>query len=194
MPKLPKGMILEEDLVAQEFDLEAITGRDFSEDQMLVNRIGDAIVDYTVKRVNAKKGIGGQNLRSPYSKEYQKSTEFELYGKTKDNVNMQLTGDMIDSIETLDVDDSILVVGIDNENAPKAHGHMTGKNGTVKNMKRQFFGLTVDELKEVLKEFKSEIKDLPKKRNTLGDISPSEERDIQSIGRVGDLFTFEEEA
>lgn len=188
-------MILEEDLVAQDFDLEKITGRDFSENEELLFDIGDAVADHIRERAAAKKGLGGKPLPAPYSKEYAKSADFKLFGKDEKIVNMRLTGDMLDSIEIIEAEGSQLRVGIADENAPKAHGHMTGKNGTVPKMERKFFGLTPDELKGVLKKFKSEIKELPKAGRSqeqttrrLGDL----EAQIESIGEAGDLFTFEE--
>jgi len=192
----PKGLILEEDLVAQEFDLEEITGRDFSEDEPLLFEIGEAVADFVRDRSASNKGIGGKTLPKPYSKVYQESADFKLFGKSANDVNMRLTGDMLDSIEIIDAQGSKLLVGITDENAPKAHGHMTGKNGQVPKMKREFFGLTADELNKVLKEFKSDIKKLPKAGEseetsavrTLGDL----EAQIESIGESGDLFTFEE--
>lgn len=188
----PKGLIIEEDLIAQEFDLSEITGRDFTDAQDLSSQIGDAITNFIKERAAQNKGIGGKALRSPYSKEYQKSTEFELYGKSANDVNMKLTGDMLDAINVLDIQDSTILVGIEDENAPKAHGHMTGKNGEVPKMKREFFGLTQSEFKEVIKQFKSDINDLPKKDTSFSGLTNQEIQDIQTIGKIGDLFTFEE--
>ena len=158
----PKGLILEEDLVAQQFDLEEIAGVDLSDDPDLLEEIGEEIKDYIVSRVvNNNQGYGGKKLKSPYSKLYQNSIEFDLYGKDENDINMTLTGDMLGAINIISAEGSELLIGIDDQNAPKAHGHMTGKNGTVKNMKREFFGVTMDELKkEVLSKFSAELKDL----------------------------------
>lgn len=193
----PKGLIIEEDEISQEWDLSEITGKDFSEEEPLLFEIGEAVADYIRDRSAANKGIGGKQLRKPYSKEYQESADFKLFGKSANDVNMQLTGDMLDAIEIVEAEGSSLKVGILDENAPKAHGHMTGKNGQVPKMKREFFGLTKSEFDEVIKPFKSQIKDLPRagrqerqaeRARTLGDL----EAQIESIGEAGDLFTFEE--
>lgn len=174
----PEGLIVEEDIVAQEFDLESITGKDFSSDESLLTKVGNEIIDYIVKRSADNKGIGGKALRSPYSKEYTKTTEFKLHGKSPKDVNMRLTGDMIKAISILDKQDSLITVGIEDENAPKAHGHMTGKNGEVPAMKREFFGLTKKELSEVLSKFKSDIKQLPDKPSRIQDLFQS---DVQQV-------------
>lgn len=174
----PEGLIVEEDIVAQEFDLESITGKDFSSDGSLLNKVGQSIIEYIVKRASDNKGIGGKALKSPYSKEYTKTTEFKLHGKSAKDVNMKLTGDMLGAISILDTQDSLITVGIEDENAPKAHGHMTGKNGEVPAMKREFFGLTKKELSEVLSKYKSDIKELPGKPSRVEDLFQS---DVQQV-------------
>jgi hypothetical protein len=192
----PKGLVLEEDLVAQEFDLEEITGRDLSDDDALIDQIGKDIAEFIRKRADANKGIGGKALRSPYSKSYAESTEFKAHGKSPQNVNMRLTGEMLEAINVLDIHGNTLVVGIEGEQAPKAHGHMTGRNGEVPAMKREFFGLTRSELKnEILSKYKSEIADTPSAKTRVGDFESEIEREINSPGFriVGDLFEVDDE-
>lgn len=165
---LPKGLTVEQDIVAQEFDLVEITGKDL--DESTIKKIGQSIVDYTRKRAADNKGIGGKALRSPYSKEYSKSEEFKHAGKSASDVNMKLHGDMLSSIDVLDVYDGNLIVGIEGDQAPKAHGHMTGKMGQVPKMKRQFFGLTRSELDSILSKHKSDIESASPAANTFGSL------------------------
>lgn len=191
---LPKGLTVEQDIIAQEFDLADITGRDLDDDT--IRKIGDAIIDYTRKRSANNKGIGGKALRSPYSKEYQMSDEFKNAGKSASDVNMRLTGEMLNSIDVLDVNDGNLIVGIENDQAPKAHGHMTGKMGQAPKMKREFFGLTRSELKDILGKFKSDINSAPRASLTFGELNnqltPAERRDVRTIGTIGSIFDIEE--
>ena len=189
-----KGLIVEEDLVAQEFDLEEILGVDLSQDETLAAEIGQDIVDFITKRSNDGKGIGGKKLKSPYSKAYTKTTDFEVAGKSATDINMRLTGDMIDSIDVLDFDGQVLTVGIEGDQAPKAHGHMTGKNGEVPAMKREFFGLTEKELEGITKNYADRIeqlKDAPTRAEDL--LTPEENAAVNNAFQtIGDLFTFEE--
>lgn len=189
-----KGLIVEEDLVAQEFDLEELLGVDLSQDESLANDIGDAVVEFIEKRSNDGKGIGGKKLKSPYSKAYTKTTEFEVAGKSPTDINMRLTGEMIDSIDVLDFDGQVLTVGIEGDQAPKAHGHMTGKNGEVPAMKREFFGLTETEFKTITEKFADRIDQLKAAPTRVEDlVTPQENQAINDFfNNAGDLFTFEE--
>lgn len=188
----PKGLIVHEDIVAQEFNLEEIVGFDLSSETDLLREIGDSVAEFVRKRAEENKGIGGKELRKPYSKTYQRTTEFELFGKSATDVNMRLTGDMLESINTLDVDGSTIVVGIEGEQAPKAHGHMTGKNGEVPKMKREFFGLTRDEFKEVLSPFKDRIKEAKPRERTVSDFTREEsvniDRQLRDFNVIADFF------
>ena len=116
------------------------------------------------QRVENGMGLGRQRLKSPYSKEYQDSLEFKAAGKSKGHVNMRLSGDMMAAVDLLEVDGARITYGIeDSEQAAKAYGHQTGFKGhpTLEGTgnKREFFGITTDELKKyVLKEFEQDIK------------------------------------
>lgn len=165
---LPKGLTVEQDIVAQEFDLVDITGRDL--DDATIRKIGESIIDYTRKRAADNKGIGGKALRSPYSKDYAHSDEFKNAGKSPTDVNMKLRGDMLASIDVLDIHDGNLIVGIEGEQAPKAHGHMTGKMGQAPKMKREFFGLTKAELQSVLDKHKDIIESAAPSATTYGSL------------------------
>lgn len=189
-----KGLVLETDIVAQEFNLEEILGVDLSKDEALAAEIGNDIVDYITKRSAAGRGIGGSKLRSPYSKEYLNSEEAKIYGKKPAPINMRLSGDMISSMDVIDFDGTTLVVGIEGEEAAKAHGHMTGKNGTVPNMKREFFGLTSSELKKITDNYSDRISALESPSPTIGDLLS--EKDNASINdffnNIGDIFKLKE--
>jgi hypothetical protein len=188
----PKGLVVQEDLIAQEFNLEEILGVDLSGDETLAAEIGQDIVQFIQDRAESGKGIGGKVLRSPYSKPYSKTTEFELAGKSISDVNMRLTGDMLGSIEVLDFDGSVLTVGIENDQAPKAHGHMTGKNGESPNMKREFFGLTQSELKDILANYDDRIGELKDRPQRVEDfLTADDNRAIDQLFRnAGDVFSF----
>lgn len=194
MAKAP-GLIVDEDLVAQEFDLEELLGVDLSNEESLAEEIGQDIVDFIQERAANGQGIGGKELRSPYSKAYSKSIEFELFGKSEDEVNMRLTGDMLDSIEVLGFDNNVLTVGISGGEAPKAHGHMTGKNGTVPKMKREFFGLSKSEIAEITDRYQDQIEEIAQRK--AGEESLLTDSENQQIDRIfntiGDIFNFQDE-
>ncbi len=194
MAKAP-GLIVDEDLVAQEFDMEDLLGVDLSSDETLAAEIGQDIVQFIQDRAADNKGIGGKALKSPYSKAYSKTTEFELAGKSPGDVNMRLTGDMLDSIEVLGFDNNVLTVGIEGGEAPKAHGHMTGKNGEVPAMKREFFGLTEKEFQEIVAPYQDRIDQLAQPEASATDILTESENLLidRAFETIGDLFDFEQE-
>ena len=70
--------------------------------------IARAIIDHIQERSTKGKGIGGRAFSGPdgdnkYAKSYKDSREFETAGKSGSVVNLTLTGDMLASIEVLDV-------------------------------------------------------------------------------------------
>ena len=191
----PKGLIVTEDLVAQEFNLQELLNVDLENDPLLAAEIGQDIAQYIRNRSAENKGIGGKALRSPYSKEYAASLEFKVAGKSRTDVNMRLTGDMLESIETLDFDGSVLTVGIEGEQAPKAHGHMTGKNGQAPKMKREFFGITKKEFEEIVSNYSDRIDALRQQTGPdLFELGPQTEAAVNEFFRnLGDVFNLEEE-
>lgn len=142
--------------VSQEIDLNKLFGSDISEDEQLVLKIGQKIIDYMEERVDDGLGYGRTKLKSPYSDAYANSLNFKAAGKSKTDVNMKLSGDMMASIDIIEVNGSKVTIGIDDpDQVPKAFNHQTGD--TVP--RRPFFGVTNEELKQyVLSEFKDEIK------------------------------------
>jgi phage gpG-like protein len=183
------GIKLSKSKVTQTIDLNKIVGSDISADELLVNRIGQAIIDYMDERVDDGKGLGEVKLKSPYSDSYAESLDFKAAGKSKSDVNMKLSGDMMGSIDLLKVDGSKLTIGIDDpDQAIKAYGHQTGFEGHphIKGPKRPFFGVTPDEIKKkILPEFKDEIK---AKRVTSAEEQNRLINFIRGIRTLGDLL------
>lgn len=119
--------------------------------------IGNEIVQYIIKRT--KSGKDKRNNSFPgYSDQYVKSLDFKIAGKSKSNVNLTLSGDMLTSLDVLNHKKGEITVGFDRgdkENNDKATGHITGKYGNSrKTKKRDFLGITQKDLKsEILKDY-----------------------------------------
>lgn len=156
MPKERPGFTLSEEEVSQTIDLKKITGVDISNDEKLVLKIGQKIIDYMEERVADGMGFNRSKLKSPYSSSYADSLVFKAAGKSKNQVNMRLSGDMMASIDILETDGAKIKIGIDDDSqAPKAYNHQTGDTLP----KREFFGVSNSELKNyIINEFKDEIK------------------------------------
>jgi len=140
--------------IEQEFDLKELFGVDLSEDESLKQAIGQVMIDQMLSRIDDGRGIGGVRLKSPYSKLYSESLEFKAAGKSKNKVNMKLTGDMLASIDIVSTDGNKIVIGIGEDEVEKAFNHQTGD--TV--VKRPFFGFTKDEVSSIVGKFKTKVK------------------------------------
>ena len=128
--------------------------------------IAYALREYMENRVSKGRGLGNEPF-SPnvYSKSYQKSADFKAYSKKPRPVNMRLTGDMMRSIEVGVSSDGLPMLSINDENAPKAHGHQTGQHGKGPLPVRPFFGVTKDEFEKVARKFRSLIEQETAEKN-----------------------------
>lgn len=154
MAKL-NGLKLTEDEVSQTIDLKELFGVSVIGSEGLKQAIGGAIIDKIVNRTESGVGVDGKKLKAPYSKDYSESLDFKAFGKSKNKVNMTLTGQMLGSLDIVESKGNSIKIGWDDseENA-KAYNHNTGD--TVP--KRPFFGVTEKELREIKSEFEDKVK------------------------------------
>jgi len=148
--------------VEQTINLKEEFGIDFSGKDELKQLMGQAIIDKIIKRTASGKGVSlsangsgrSVKLKSPYSKSYTKSEDFLAAGKSKNKVNMELTGDMMGLIDIKKISGNSITIGWnDADENPKAFNHMTGD--TVP--KRPFFGVSNKELKDIKSKFKDDL-------------------------------------
>jgi len=160
--------------VEQTIDLKEVFGVTFKNAPALKEAIGQKIIDRIVTRTEAGKGLSFNsdgkastlNLKSPYSKEYANSTEFKAHGKSRGNVNMTLTGDMLGLIDIKRKTSDTITIGWnkgDGQDA-KAFNHNTGD--TVP--KRPFFGVSRTELLKIKADMSSEVKQALKVKQEEG--------------------------
>ena len=142
------------DEVSQEFDLKKLFGVDLDAPE-LMEYIGERIIEKIRERTLDGKGINGKNLKKPYSESYSKTPEFKAFGKSKSNVNMTLSGDMLGLMQIIEAEDGKIKIGWDDpEQTAKAYNHNAGDTLP----KRPFFGLNNTETKELVRELRPEIK------------------------------------
>jgi hypothetical protein len=150
--------------VYQVIDLKEVFGVSFKKNQELKQKIAQALIDKMKERIEQGIGYDGQPMKA-YSKEYKESDEYIAARKTG-VVNMTLSGDMMGSIDVIKEKTNEIVIGFNQrEQELKANRHMRGEGGVPV---REFFGVSEDEIKEVKREFSSELKDIKK------DQSPSQ--------------------
>lgn len=116
-----------------------------------LNALGRELVQIILKRTADGKDKNG-NAFVPYSDEYKKSDDFRLTGKSPSRVNMRLSGDMLADLGILSARDGRIVIGFEREEQrAKAHGHITGKDGTGKLPVRDFLGISKSELEQAMR-------------------------------------------
>ncbi len=192
MAKLPSNISLSQDEVRQDIEVSDWLGvEELPADLALA--IGQEMADYIKSRAQDGKGIGGTNLKSPYSERYAESLDFKAAGKSKGDVNMTLSGSMLDAID-VDSDGQTITIAInDSAEAPKAYGHMTGFEGhpTIPNgakYRRQFFGLNKKEFDQAIKPlFREEIRELRREERSVA------RETVNEIRTLGDLFSLVDE-
>lgn len=161
-------------------DLSDVFSRFPKEADDLKQAIGGAIIDRIRERAKQGNFLEQSRGAKRYSDTYANSFEFKVFGKSRGNVNMTASGDMLRSIDITKTNQKSIEIGFqDSENAAKAHGHITGRVGKT----RDFFGITDTDLDEIRKEFKDEVNSRLKIEQ--GSITEGQQR------RPGeDLFSF----
>lgn len=173
--------------VKQKINLEEEFGVDFKGRRSLREAIGGAIIERIRKRTEAGQGIsftGDQGrpvkLKAPYSKTYASTLDFKAAGKSRGNVNMKLTGDMLGLMDIVSQDGNSITIGwSDREENAKAYNHSVGD--TVP--KRPFFGVSKKELSEIKREFSDEIAEAQKR-------AQDKEASQSFEARIAALFKF----
>lgn len=112
------------------------------------------IIDFIVSRTRDK-NLDKDNRSFPgYSKDYINSLEFKLAGKSRSDIDLTLSGDMLDSIKLLSSRAGKLVIGFDRgtEN-DKAEGNRIGSYGKSfgnPTKARDFLGIHPEDLSKIL--------------------------------------------
>lgn len=122
--------------------------------------IGQEIVDYIVNR--SKEGRDKKEKSFPgYSKSYVNSKNFSIAGKSKSNVNLTLSSEMLNSLKLLSHSKGEVVIGFDKSDSKlngKAEGNILGTYGRktpILGKKRDFLGITADKKKEIQDKYDS---------------------------------------
>lgn len=195
MAEIPKEIKASETSVTQEIDLNELTGVDVSKDPVLAREMQQAVIDYMIGRVSEGKGFNEKVLRpSKYSDSYADSLDFKAAGKSKGNVNMELSGDMLGSIDVIDETNNgaRFTFGIEGEEAARAYGHISGFKGhpnqdKMQKYQRPFFGVSKKEIKDkILPAFKDELESLRESRSTRP--ATNNARLLENIRSAADLF------
>jgi hypothetical protein len=195
----PSGLKVTYDDVSQTIDFSEVAGVDLTGNQILIREMSQAVIDFIVERAQSGKGIGGKTLKKPYSKAYSESLDFKAAGKSKNDVNMTLSGDMLGAIDVLEEDGPTVKIGFaDTTDNVKAYGHMSGFEGHpyISGPKREFFGVTKAELKEkILSQFKDDIQEIKRTNRTDNEQDvETQSALIRTARRITDFINFDGES
>lgn len=136
-------------------NLKELLGTELPNDPQLREQIGQAIIEKIIKRTESGVDVKGKPF-AKYSPNYIKSAPFKAFDKSKGEVNLELSGDMLGLMDIVGESRNSVTIGWgDEDQIPKAFNHITGD--TVK--KRDFFGLTKEDLDSLKSEFLPKVKD-----------------------------------
>jgi hypothetical protein len=157
--------------VTQTINLKDVFGVDFKGNRALREAIGEAMLEKIRARTADGDGMnfsgrgGSATTLAKYSKDYVSSDTFSAHGKSAGEVNMNLTGTMMDTMDVVKQTGNEITLGwSDKEENNKAFNHSTGDTVT----KRPFFGLSKAELKSLRSEFRTELKAAVKDKDNSG--------------------------
>lgn len=154
--------VVKKNRVEQTIELkELFRGVDLS-NRDLKEFIGEAIIEYMRERTLSGQGVrfsedgkGSSVTFKKYSKAYTESDDFKAFGKSKNEVNLKLTGDMLGLMDIVDVGKDTITIGWNDEDqVPKAFNHITGDTVPA----RPFFGVSKSELNELAKELRLPVR------------------------------------
>lgn len=136
-----------------DIDLSELFGTDKVPDNSAFRQsVGQEILDIIRKRADQNKYLGP--AKKTYSDEYSESLEFEVSGKSKGDVNLRLTGDMMRFMDIIKEDNKSIRIGWeDGEDAAKATNHNFG----ITVPRREFLGLTRAEVDKIRSKYSNQI-------------------------------------
>lgn len=116
--------------------------------------IAQEVLDFITTRTQDDNLDKRNRKFAPYSKDYIASLDFKIAGKSKGDINLTLSGDMIAAMQLLTNDPGKIVLGYEkgsSENA-KADGNIRGTYGHSKPVAkgRDFLGIHPDDLALIL--------------------------------------------
>jgi hypothetical protein len=116
--------------------------------------IADDLIQIILDRTQSGYGVEKGEI-----KKFQKLTKkyADRVGKALSPVTLDLFGDMLNAIKPIESNRNYVDIGIAGDQAPKAHGHMTGQYGKGPLPRRSFLGLTGKDLDKLKSRYIAEV-------------------------------------
>jgi len=158
------------DKVEQTLDVSKILGVDVSGNPRLVQEVGQALLDRIIDRtVDDNEDVSGNRFDS-YSKAYRESEDWDEFGKSASDINLSLTGDMMDSLD-FKTKGSKVTIKVSKNETGKAFGNISGIRGKNKSVinPRDWFGVSAKDVKKVKSKFKDDIANIKDEVSTANE-------------------------
>jgi hypothetical protein len=124
--------------------------------ELIKREFGNRVIDEIKSRtLRGRDKNNNSFVPNTYSKSYQESHEFRVFGKSRSPVNLRLSGEMQASISVVDTSSSGVTIGfVSREQEQKARGHIMGSGSLPV---RDFWGIPKNDqikiLKSVIRDF-----------------------------------------
>ncbi|MGV8130655.1 MAG: hypothetical protein ACP5N7_00970 [Candidatus Pacearchaeota archaeon] len=141
-----------------------------------LSAIGQDIIDYIIKRTKKGRGVDNQPWKGSeanrYSNQYKESLDFKIAGKSKNKVDLELSGDMLSMLDVLEIKKGKIVIGYpsgDKNLNGKVEGNRIGSYGRDPNPKkaRDFLEVSNQEIEKILKKYPIENEEKRSKRTQM---------------------------
>jgi hypothetical protein len=139
-----------------------LSGYGLNSDQK--DEVADLIIERIVNRTQKGLAPNGKKWTGPagvYSDAYKNSLDFKIAGKSKNKIDMQLSGDMLAALDVLEKTQRSVTIGFEpgSEENAKADGNIRGTYGKPTpdpKKARDFLGITETELSKIIRFVKAQ--------------------------------------
>lgn len=123
----------------------------FNRDQR--EAIAEDVIDFIRSRTDRGLDKNNRPFRR-YSKSYSESLDFKIAGKSRNNVDLQLTGDMIGDLQIINVETAgFITIGYERGSDENDRAAWQRNNTRPTHPKRDFLGITDKDLKNILRRY-----------------------------------------
>lgn len=135
-----------------DIDLEELFGGPVPDSSSFRQSVGQEVLDIIVERTKDADYLN--NAKSSYSSAYADTLEFAAFGKSRGNVNLTQSGDMLGLLDIIEESSNSIKIGwSDDDNKAKGTNHNFG----VTVPRREFLGLTSKEADIIKEKFQDEL-------------------------------------
>jgi hypothetical protein len=159
---------------------------DIKFDQKARTLIAEDVIDFILRRT--ERGLDKNNKSFPkYSKSYSESLDFEIAGKSRNHVDLQLSGDMLTNLEVINVSIAgFITVGFKGGSEENNRAAWQRNNLRPDFPKRDFLGITDKDLRFITNRYTDLLQQQVTQERDLRDrIQQEADRILRGFGFSG---------